>query len=60
MVLAWEEASVLADIITTEFEEITSRKLIDNGIIKFYCRYFYDTLLLVKPDSLPDILSEFH
>ena len=51
---------VLANIIMTEFEEKTMTKLIDSGTVKFYCRYVDDTLLLVKPNSLPGILSEFH
>ena len=33
------------------------RKLIDS---KFYCRYIDDTLVLVKPSSIPEIINEFH
>ena len=31
-----------------------------NGIIKFYCRYVDDTLLLIKHDDIKFLLSTFH
>ena len=40
---------VLANIIMTEFEHEIVKKLIDQGLIAFYCRYVDDTLLLIKP-----------
>ena len=39
---------VLANIIMTEFEQETVNKLINQGLIAFYCRYVDDTLLLIK------------
>ena len=39
---------VMANIILTVFERILISLLINSGIIKFYCRYVDDTLLLVK------------
>ena len=33
---------------------------IQNGKIKFYARYVDDTLLLVKPDDVNDILQKFN
>ena len=53
---------VLANIIMTELEERIIQPLIDRGIIKLYCRYVDDTLLLVKPcdiDSIHQNLNSF-
>jgi hypothetical protein len=43
---------VLANIIMTELEKHIIQPLIDQGIIKFYCRFVDDTLLLVKPADI--------
>ena len=51
---------VLANIIMTELERVVVDKLIQNGTIKFYARYVDDTLLLVKPHQVDEILSEFN
>ena len=51
---------VLANIIMTELERAVVDKLIANGTIKFYARYVDDTLLLVKPEKVDEILSEFN
>jgi hypothetical protein len=34
--------------------------LINSGIIKFYCRYVDDTLLLIKHDDIDFLLNQFH
>ena len=46
-------APVLANIIMTELEKTVVKKLTASGMIKFYCRYVDNTLLLVKPADLP-------
>ena len=51
---------VLANIIMTEMEKIVVDKLIENGKIKFYIRYVDDTLLLVKPEDINEILQQFN
>ena len=51
---------VLANIIMTELEIKVVDKMIQNGRIKFYSRYVDDTLLLVKPDDVDEILQEFN
>ena len=51
---------VLANIIMTELENKVVDKLVQNGRIKFYARYVDDTLLLVKPDDVDEILQEFN
>ena len=51
---------VLANIILTEFERIIINPLISNGIIKFYCRYVDDTLLLIKHNDIEFLLNRFH
>ena len=51
---------VLANIILTEFEKIIINPLISSGIIKFYCRYVDDTLLLIKHDDIDMLLDKFH
>ena len=43
-------APLLANIILTEFEKVAVTTLMKSGILKFYCRYVDDTLVLVKED----------
>ena len=43
---------VLANIILTEFEQIVINPLINSGVIKLYCSYVEDTLLLVKREII--------
>ena len=45
-------APVLANIIMRELEKAFVQKLTTSGMIKFYCRYVDDTLLLVKPADI--------
>ena len=51
---------VLANIIMTELERVVVDKLIQDEKIEFYCRYVDDTLLLVKPQHVDGILTEFN
>ena len=51
---------VLANIIMTEMERCVVDELIDSGKIKFYSRYVDDTLLLVKPEDVDEILHKFN
>ena len=43
---------VLANIIMTECEKVIVNQLIENDILKFYFRYFDDTLLVLGKKSL--------
>ena len=52
-------APVLANIILTELEKVVVTPLMKNGILKFYCRYVDDTLVLVKEDQIDKILKAF-
>ena len=40
---------VMANIVMTELENKAIKSLMNDGTIKFYCRYVDDTLLVVKP-----------
>ena len=54
---------VLSNIAMTELEINIIKPLIVKGIIKFYCRYVDDTLVLLKPndvDYVHKILNSFH
>ena len=42
----------LANIILTEFEKVVVTPLIENGILKFYCRYVHGTLELFKEGQM--------
>ena len=53
-------APVLANIILTEFEKVVVMPPMKNGILKFYCRYVTDTLVLVKKDQIDKILKAFN
>ena len=53
-------APVLANIIMTEFEKTFVQKLTTSGMIKCYCRYVDDTVLLVKPADIPHIHNLFN
>ena len=44
-------------IIMTEFEQETVNKLINQGLIAFYCRYVDDTLLLIKRNTITTIYT---
>ena len=54
---------VLANIVMTELEKRIIKPLIDDGIIRFYCRYVDDTLVLIKPehiDHVHNLINSFH
>ena len=50
----------LADILMTTFEDEIVRPLISSNIIKFYSRYVYDTLVLIRPSDIPTVLQKFN
>ena len=50
---------VLACIILTGFEKVVVMPLMESGILKFYCRYVNDTLVLIKEDHIDNILMSF-
>ena len=51
---------VLANIILTEFEKVVVTPVMKSGILKFYCRYVDNTLVLVKEDQIDKILKAFN
>ena len=51
---------VLANIILSGFEKLIVSDLIKSGVIKFYRRYVDDTLVLIKPSDIPEILNKFN
>ena len=51
---------VLVNIILTKFEKVVVKHLIDSGILRFYCRYVDDTLVLVEEDQINKILETFN
>ena len=46
---------VMTNIIMTELENKVIKPLINDGTIKFYCRYVENTLLVVKPQDVSRI-----
>ena len=51
---------VLANIIMTELEQKIVDQLISDDIIKFYGRYVDDTIILVKPENIEEVLRKFN
>ena len=51
---------VLANIIVSQFEKLIVSELIKSGVITFYRRYVDDTLVLIKPSDIPEILNKFN
>ena len=51
---------VLVNIIMTEFGQGTVKKLINQGLIAFYCKYVDDILLLIKRSTITAISEHFH
>ena len=49
-----------ANIILTKFEKVVVTPLMKSGILKFYCRYVDDTLVLIKEDQIDKILKAFN
>ena len=52
--------SLLTNLFMIELEKNIIQKLIDKMSIKFYIRYFDDTLLLVKDEDIYPILKELN
>ncbi len=50
----------LADILMTAFEDEIVRPLLSSNVIKFYSRYVDDTLVLIKPCDIPNVLKKFN
>ena len=50
---------LLANVIMTELENCIVKKLISDGIIKFYGRYVDDTLLVLKPSDISKVHENF-
>ena len=50
---------VLANIILTEFENMIVKPLIETSVLKCYCRYVDDTLVMIKKDKTQHILNSF-
>ena len=53
-------APLLPNIILTEFEKVFVTPVMDSGILKFYCRYADDTLVLVEEDQIDKTLKVFN
>ena len=51
---------VLANIILTEFENKIIKLLIQTGVLKFYCRYIDNTLLMIKKDKIQHVINSFN
>ena len=51
---------VLANIILTEFETVIVKPLIETSVLKFYCRYLGDTLVLIQKDKIEHALNSFN
>ena len=50
---------LLANIIMTELEKIVVDRLLQDGTLRFYCRYVDDTLMLMKPSDIQLVKDEF-
>ena len=46
---------IMANIVMTELENKVIKSLMDDGTIKFYCRYVDNILLAVKPSDVSRI-----
>ena len=51
---------VLANIIMTELERAVVDDLVNDGTLKFYARYVDDTLLMLKPEDVDEVLQKFN
>ena len=51
---------VLVSIILTEFENVLVEPLIETGVLKFYCRYVDDTIVMIKKDKIQHVLNSFN
>ena len=51
---------VLANIILTEVENVTVKPLIETSVLRFYCRYVDDNLVMIKKDKIQHVLNSFN
>ena len=51
---------VLANIILTQFENVIVKPLIETSVLKFYCKYVDDTLVMIKKDKIQHVLNSFN
>ena len=51
---------VLANIIMTELERVVVEDLLQAGTLRFYARYVDDTLMLIKPEDVDNVLGRFN
>ena len=51
---------VLANIILNEFENVIVNPLTETVVLKFYCRYVDNTLLMIKKDKMQHVLNSFN
>ena len=51
---------VLVNIILTEFENVIVKPLIETSVLKFYCKYVDDTLVMIKKDKIQHVLNSFN
>ena len=52
--------TVLANITLTEFENVIVKSLTETGVLKFYCGYVNDTLVMIKKDKIQHVLNSFN
>ena len=50
---------VLTNVILTEFENVIVKPLIETSVLKFYCRYLDDTLIMIKKAKIQHVLNPF-
>ena len=51
---------VLANNILTEFENVIVKPFIETSLLKFYCRYIDDSLVMIKKDRVQHVLNSFN
>ena len=45
----------MANIIMNELEDVVIKQLIANGTIKFYTRFFGESLFVIKPEKAKEV-----
>ena len=51
---------VSAYVTLSEFKYLIAKPLIETGVLKFYCRYGVDTLVMIQKDTIQHILNSFN
>ena len=54
------QGPVLANTILTEFENLIAKPFIGTSVLKFYCIYVDDTLVMIKKDKIQHVLNSFN